>query len=240
MCEKVEGIVLKSTDYKESSKIVHVFLKKYGLTSFLVRGAKRQNFKFSSAISPITNSLFSFTKKKGLIPLNEAKIIQRFDNIKNDILTTSYVYNILELIYVSLEKDTGAEQLYDYLMEVIYKINDGFSPLVANLIFKVKMLFYNGLSPNLLRCSTCGEKSVFYDFDIDNLSGKCKDCSVYSNKNNEYSTIIKNIYYLKKEDLFDLEISNSQATYLYKHFIDVYKYKAGIVLKSESVLQQLQ
>ncbi len=240
MVEKVEGIILKSIDYKESSKLVHVFLKGIGITSILIRGAKRKNCKLTSLSDPITIALLEFTKKKGITPLNDGKVINRFINIKSDILTTSYIYNIFELVYMSLENNTPNDVLYDYLSKALLKVEEGFSAILVNLVFKVKLLFYNGLAPSLLFCSVCGKKESFFDFDLDELSGKCKNCS--SMKiiiPSEYGELLKQIYYVKVENLDSLDISKENVKYLYEHLTNIYVFKAGIKLKSESVLAQL-
>ena len=41
MIKKIEGIIVSEVDYKESSKIINLYTKEYGIIGVLARGAKR-------------------------------------------------------------------------------------------------------------------------------------------------------------------------------------------------------
>lgn len=63
MTKTIEGVVLKATDYQESSKIVQVFSKEYGLISLYLRGANRFNNKAYGLAQALTYASFSIYYK---------------------------------------------------------------------------------------------------------------------------------------------------------------------------------
>src|SRR3546814_17325010 len=50
MLHKTRGIVLKSTNYSESSVVVRVFTEKFGLQSYMVNGARTPQAKISTTL----------------------------------------------------------------------------------------------------------------------------------------------------------------------------------------------
>ena len=48
MLKDVEGIILKERDYGESSKILDVFTKEYGLIGILSKGSKKMKSTLSA------------------------------------------------------------------------------------------------------------------------------------------------------------------------------------------------
>ena len=41
MIKKIEGIVISEVDYKESSKIINILTKEYGVIGLIARGTKQ-------------------------------------------------------------------------------------------------------------------------------------------------------------------------------------------------------
>ena len=52
MIKKIEGIVVSEIDYKESSKIINVLTKEYGIIGFIARGTKQVKSKRSPFLRP--------------------------------------------------------------------------------------------------------------------------------------------------------------------------------------------
>ena len=79
MEECVEGIILYVTPFKESSEILQVLTKEYGLIGLLCRGSKKVKSKFLNK-TRIYNyaKFFIIYKKAGLSPLKEIDVIDYF------------------------------------------------------------------------------------------------------------------------------------------------------------------
>jgi DNA repair protein RecO (recombination protein O) len=65
MIVNTEGIILRSIPYSESSLILKIFTKDYGLLSFLVRGARSKSLKNGGQVlRPLNQIQFSFYNKE--------------------------------------------------------------------------------------------------------------------------------------------------------------------------------
>ena len=67
MLYKTEGIVLKSTEFKEADKIVTIYTKNYGKISAIAKGVRKIKSKFESSLEILTHSIFLIYKVETLI-----------------------------------------------------------------------------------------------------------------------------------------------------------------------------
>ena len=158
MIKKIEGIILSEVDYKESSKIINVLTKEYGIIGFIAKGTKKVNSPLTAVTSKLTYGYFHVKyKENGLSTLMEVDVIDRFKNIKKDISMMSYSLYLLELsdrVYKHSENNT----IYDELIASLKKINEGYDYQVITNIFELKMLDYLGIKPVVDECVNCGSK----------------------------------------------------------------------------------
>ena len=119
MIKKIEGIILSEVDYKESSKIINVLTKEYGIIGFIAKGTKKVNSPLTAVTSKLTYGYFHVKyKENGLSTLMEVDVIDRFKNIKKDISMMSYSLYLLELsdrVYKHSENNT----IYDELIKIV-------------------------------------------------------------------------------------------------------------------------
>ena len=91
MNKKVEGIIISTVDYKESSKIINVLTESDGLVGLLAKGSKNPKSKISAPSNVLTYGTFYLNYYKGNIPLlTEVDIKDSFKHIRKDILKTNY------------------------------------------------------------------------------------------------------------------------------------------------------
>ena len=92
MLISVEGIILKETPYGESSKIINVYTKEYGIIGIMCKNAMSIKSNLRAGTMKLTYANFQiYYKKDKLSLLKNVDIINHFKNIKNDILLVSYV-----------------------------------------------------------------------------------------------------------------------------------------------------
>ena len=98
MLTKVEGIILKETPYSNTSKIISLYTKEYGLINVLCKGAKRINSNLRATTIKYTYGYFYILYKEDkLSTLTDVDIINNLTNIKNDITNISYLSYMSEL-----------------------------------------------------------------------------------------------------------------------------------------------
>ena len=95
---KVKGIIISESNYSETSKLLNIFTKEYGLISAIAKGAKRLKSPLRSVTSKLTYAEFQLNYKEGkLSNLLVADVINPFNEIKKDLLKISYASFLLEL-----------------------------------------------------------------------------------------------------------------------------------------------
>lgn len=115
MIERVEGIVLKELNYGETSKILNILTKEYGIIGVLSKGCRSVKSELCSLSAKLTYAYFSIYYKEGkLSTLKSIDLIDSFKEIRKDIMLISYAGFILEL----------SEQVY----------NQSQDPLIYNLM----------------------------------------------------------------------------------------------------------
>ncbi len=241
MIKKIEGIILSEVDYKESSKIINVLTKEYGIIGFIAKGTKKVNSPLTAVTSKLTYGYFHVKyKENGLSTLMEVDVIDRFKNIKKDISMMSYSLYLLELsdrVYKHSENNT----IYDELIASLKKINEGYDYQVITNIFELKMLDYLGIKPVVDECVNCGSKHDIVTISSYKGGYLCKNCA-----RGEVIVNIKTIkllrmfYYVDINKISKLEVSDSIKKELSRFIYDYYDRYSGIYLKSREFLQSLE
>ena len=98
MIKQVEGIVVSTVDYKESSKIINILTKDEGLIGVFAKGSKKLKSRISSTSNILTYGVFHLSNSFGKMPsLVEVDVIDNFKNIKKDLNKMGYATYLLEL-----------------------------------------------------------------------------------------------------------------------------------------------
>ena len=218
MIRKVEGIVIKETDYKETSKIINIFTKE-GIIGILAKGAKRLKSPFVGATSKLTYAHFHINyKENSMSTLIEVDIIDTLKNLKKDITKISYASFITDLTY-QVYKHENNNSLYELYKSSIIKINEGYDPLVITNILELKYLDYLGIRPIISKCVICG-----------------KDEKIISLK---ALKLIKMFYYIDISKISKTDISANVKKEINTFIDEYYDRYAGLYLKSKSFLNNL-
>ena len=65
MIERIEGIIIKEKAYSETSKIIDIITKKYGIISVLAKGARTLKSPLRSTSTKLTYGYFNMIYKEG-------------------------------------------------------------------------------------------------------------------------------------------------------------------------------
>ena len=97
---KSESIVLRKTNFSDSSLIVQLFTKEYGKMSAIIKGARSAKSKIGSKIDLLNHTEVIFYKKdnRDMQLLTQATLINHFSNIKEDLDKIKYASAVCELL----------------------------------------------------------------------------------------------------------------------------------------------
>lgn len=104
MLIKSEGIVLRTTDYGETNKIVTLLTREHGKIGVMARGAKKSNSRLSAISQPFLYGTFLIQSSTGLGTLQQGEMIESMRTIREDLFLTAYAAYMTELL------DKGTEE----------------------------------------------------------------------------------------------------------------------------------
>ena len=236
--ELEQGVVLKTIDYQENSKIIYL-LTNQGIKSAVVRGAKNLKSHTYSYAQPLVKIEFEI-KKDRYIGAN--KILDNYNNIKLDYNKITYALRIIEICYTLGEHITDSKLFYSFTTEILDLINNNEVYDIYELIFKIKTLYLLGVAPVFTKCVSCSSKENLIGFSFNNGGMKCSDCVKQDDFIYPKETVleIKTIYLRKLNELI-LLIKDNKLKYNYdkiSRFLELYyEQYLGFVSKVNKVLK---
>ena len=240
MLTEVEGIILSITLYGETSKIINVFTKEYGIIGIMCKGAMNIKSKLRSVTGKLTYGKFNiYYKKDKLSTLVSVDIINPLKNIKNDITLISYASYISELVS-QVVKQANDKSIYDDYINALLKMEEGLNPIVMTNILELKMLDYLGVGINLTSCIMCGSKKEIVTLSSEKGGLICKNC--YNNERLVPIDIVKflNMYYIVDiKSISKLAIKENIINEINRFLTIYYEDYTGLYLKSKDFLKTI-
>lgn len=239
MNRKVEGIIISTVDYKESSKIINIFTKKEGIIGVLAKGSKNIKSKLSATTHPLTYGIFYLKQYGSSIPLlTEVDILNSFKNIRKDFAKVNYSLFLLELSSQVYQHGKHTN-IYQLLIQALQKINENYDPQIIVNILELKYLEFLGINPNLSSCVNCGKKDNIITISSYKGGYLCQDCA-----GQEYIYQLKTLKLIKMLPLIELskiskiEINDSIKKEISLFIEDYYERYSGLYLKSKNLIQE--
>lgn len=236
---KIKGIVINEKPYGETSKILSIITKKFGVISVLSKGCKRLKNKLRNCSSIFCYANFDIVYKENKLSiLVDGEILNNFNNIKKDIEKLSYLNFITDLTN-GVVKQNDDKRIFDIFLSAILKINDGFDSLVITNILEVKYLSFLGVSPKLDGCVICGNKNVV------SLSSYKGGFVCINHLDNDYIVssktikLIRMLLYVDISKITKLDVSNEVKNEINNFLNDYYDRYTGLYLKSKNFLKKI-
>lgn len=234
-----EGIVLRAIDYKESDLLVDV-LTVEGKESFLARGAKKITSKNSPSLGLLTKATFVVSiSLSGKGTLKEGAPI-RMMSPKEDLASLFALNFITEVTNAFTQYQTESEKkAYRFLDATLSKINEGYDPLSACLIYLSYILKANGSGLDVSECVRCHSKRNIVGVSYQEGGFLCKEhmrqtdvaFSPYALK------VIRYCFLVETDTLKNVVFHKDLAIRLLKDLAEFAKDQFGIKLKSLELLR---
>jgi DNA repair protein RecO (recombination protein O) len=249
MLNSYEGIVLKSIDYGESDKILHILTKECGKLTCIAKGVRRSK-KRDVNVDLFSHSFFQMYKGRGFYQVNQSERIDSNFGIREDIEKLSYASFVLEIVDLGLPEEEENERVFELLSKTLKVISEGDIDMRKLLVsFELKFVSFLGYKPELKRCINCGNTELkganYISYSQGGvLCNGCKGIDKYSNYLDEsMHKLIYSLLYSKFEDLKNIESSDCEIRkaqdlvfgYLKQH-IDRYNFKSIELLKTLNLI----
>lgn len=241
MIEVVEGIIISETLYGETSKIINVFTKEYGMIGMMAKGCRTLKSPLRSVTSKLTYGSFNIRYNEGrLSNLNSVDIIDNFKYVIRDIEKISYVSYLLELSSQIIKHGYSVE-LYPLLISSIKKINEGYDSLVITNILELKCLEFLGVMPVLDSCAICGSAKGIATLSSHRGGYICNNClrgeKILSEKTIK---LIRMFYYVDIEKISKLDVSEQVKFEINSFLNEYYERYTGLYLKTKEFIKDLE
>ena len=241
MIKQVEGIIISTVDYKESSKILNILTKNEGLIGVIAKGCKSPRNKNASTSNTLTYGIFHLNYNKGSIPLLlEVDVIDNFKNIRKNFLNTNYAIFLLELVS-QVYKHDKSNSIYELLIKGLRKINEKYDPGVITNIIELQLLHHLGIKPVIDKCVSCGTTNNIITVSSYKGGYLCRGClgnePIYSLKTIK---LIRLFCYIDLDKITKLDISDIVKKEISTFIDDYYDRYSGLYLKSKHLLENIK
>lgn len=159
--EKALAIVVRGTDWSETSRITTLFTREFGKVRALAKGGRRLKSNFDVAFDLLTVCEVVFIRKaSGLELLTEARMNQQFPALRRNLAALYAGYYVAELLADGLQDYDPHPALFEAALRTLGALG-GDAPLPPTVsAFELVWLHELGYSPRLDACATCGRERL--------------------------------------------------------------------------------
>lgn len=231
MLVNTNAIVISALKYGEADLIVKCFTKESGLKTYLLRGilkSKKGKFK-TSMFQPLSQlELQAKHKDKGTLEyLQDAKILLTYKSLHTNVVKSSMVLFISEVLKNSVQEEEKNEELYEFLEQTLEWLDENDQISNFHLLFMLKLTRFLGFYPE--------------DSDTEKIYFNMLDGVFQDIKTNSYCiegqnlVILKQLLGLEFETLQNLKLSQVNRNYFLEMMLLYYQLHIETFKKPKSL-----
>ncbi len=181
MNDRIEGIILKQTDYKDNALIVTVLTKEKGKISFIASGVKKISSKNAGNILPYMQSEFLYDDKEGktIFRMRTAKAVKLWRFIHEDFecsLAAQLACQIADVMTYEDSDNLFTSFVYDQLYEALDRMNNKNKTDIILAVYLANILREAGIGPDVDECVLTGDTNVVA-ISVNEGGFLCRDCA---------------------------------------------------------------
>jgi len=235
---KTKGIVLKTTPYAESSVVVQIFTEKFGIQSYLVNGVKKSKAKIRLNILQPLHLLDLVVYQKntgGLQRISEARQVPAFQRIPYDIMKSSVVLFLNEVIYKCMKQQGADNALFEFLFNAIHWLDTtDDTPVNFHLYFLLKLSKFLGFYP-----ASKSAKQSYFDLKEGVFTQYAPNHSLVLQEphTSQWASLLDS----KLAELHFVKIPNADRRVLLQKIVDFYQLHVDSMgeIKSREILEEV-
>ena len=157
MVQKLTGLVLRTTEYKESDLILNILTREQGLISAKARAVRTNRSHNKGACQLLCYSEFTITDYKGFSAISEANAIEMFPELRTDIELLSLASYFAQAAEVLSQEDAGSGEVLSLTLNALYALAKLRKPQdLVKAAFELRLACIGGYEPDLTGCAVCG------------------------------------------------------------------------------------
>jgi len=144
------GIVLREVAYKDSSKILTVLTSDEGKLTVSAHGAFGKNSKLAAVTGLLVFSEMTLLKKKDRWTMTEARSVEQFAGLRDDLILLSLGAYIAELTETLADEDSLNPELLPLCLNALYALSEKIkAPEYVKPAFELRLMAISGFEPLL-------------------------------------------------------------------------------------------
>lgn len=176
---KTEALVLKSSDYSESTRLVTLFSPEHGRIRLLAKGIRRIQSKDRGSLEPFSRVQVALHLKDptGLGTLRESALLSTPKRLREDYDRWLLASLVVEIIDRATLPASDLHGLFNLVCAYLDELNETKRPAELTLAVLAGILRWFGFGPEFGRCAGCGSGGPFTGFRIDKCNVVCEQCA---------------------------------------------------------------
>jgi DNA repair protein RecO (recombination protein O) len=158
--EKATALVVRTTDWSETSRIATLWTREFGKVRVLAKGGRRLKSNFEFALDLLTVcSIVWLRKSSGALDLlTEAQVVERFPVLRSNLGALYAGYYVAELLSDWTQDYDPHPVLFDAARDALRDFGaEGTSISLRLAAFEMNLLRELGYNPVLGTCAVCGK-----------------------------------------------------------------------------------
>lgn len=156
--EHAQGLVIRASDFSETSRVVTIWTREFGKIGALAKGARRLKSAFESSLDLLNVcDIVLIRKASGALDLlTEAKVRERFPRLRKDLPSWYVGQYLAELLGDWTQDHDPHPALFDEALATLRELGEAEGRLGPRLAsFELVLLRELGYGPALDRCAAC-------------------------------------------------------------------------------------
>ncbi len=183
MIVRTDAVILKSMDFRESSRILTVYTRNFGKQSVLAKGVRGTRSRLAGVTSPLNyvTLVFYRSEHRDLQLLSQCDLVRPWRALTESLEAMAAGMAMCELLMLVVQGEEEHPALFELLVQSLDAVNGATGNRANALyVFEVRLLDLLGFRPELRICGRCGraigeEREVALDLHPGRVV--CGDCA---------------------------------------------------------------
>lgn len=172
------GLVLRGTDYKDTSRILTVLTSSEGKLTVSAHGARRRGSRLAAAAQLFAYSDMTLLRSRDRWTLTEAQTIALFSGLSRDLGLLALGSYIAELLEAVSDEDSPNPDILSLGLNTLYMLSDGEkNPMLVKTAFEARLMRLAGYAPLVSHCAVCSKTDIDAPrLDLKGGTVRCQVC----------------------------------------------------------------
>ena len=172
------GLVLRVTDYKDSSRIMTVLTSSEGKLTVSARGVMRRGSKLAAAAQPLAYSEMTLFGSRDRWTLTEAQTLELFSGVTGDVALLALGSYVAELLEAVSDEDSPNPEVLSLGLNALYMLSrNEKNPDLVKAVFELRLMGLAGFEPAVAACAVCAREDIAEPrFDLAGGMVLCRGC----------------------------------------------------------------